>query len=227
MKTTARYLITFMVFCIVLVGLGYLYLPSKDLHPLRVEQEEVKAEVKTPVVDKKQLTCLADNIYYEAGSEPKEGKAAVARVVLNRILHGGFGNTPCKVVYQATNVKQLNEETDQEFWIRVCQFSWVCEGKSNPNRNSARYQSSLQIAYDVLAYNKYEEVITKNTLFFHNTSVINQFPHEVTARIGNHIFYAKKKVKRAKQKPYRYNKKPESSLVLNGKVPSKVDGESI
>ena len=74
MKTTSRYLISFMVFCIVLVGLGYLYLPSKDLHPLRVEQEEVKAEVKTPVVDKKQLTCLADNIYYEAGSEPKEGK---------------------------------------------------------------------------------------------------------------------------------------------------------
>ena len=32
----------------------------------------------------RQLGCLAKNIYHEAGSEPFEGKAAVAQVTLNR-----------------------------------------------------------------------------------------------------------------------------------------------
>ena len=34
---------------------------------------------------KKQIDCLADNIYYEARSEPEKGKVAVALVTLNRV----------------------------------------------------------------------------------------------------------------------------------------------
>lgn len=153
------------------------------------EQHETEPTTVQPV-DKKQLQCLADNIYYEAGGEPTEGKAAVARVVLNRISHG-FAETPCKVVYQTTTVKKTNED-DESFWVRMCQFSWVCEGKKNPNRNSTRYQKSLQVAHDVLVYDKYKDVIPKTVLFFHNTSIVNRYPHEVVAKIGNHIFYTKK-----------------------------------
>jgi spore germination cell wall hydrolase CwlJ-like protein len=140
-------------------------------------------------VDSKQLQCLAENIYYEAGKESTEGKAAVARVVMNRIHHG-FANTPCKVVYQATTVKQTNED-DESFWVKMCQFSWVCEGKGNPNKRDPRYQSSLQIAYAVLAYDAYKEVLPKSALFFHNTSVKPNWPHNVIKQIGNHIFYSK------------------------------------
>ena len=189
-------------------------------------QPELKQEI-AKVVDQKQLQCLADNIYHEAGSEILEGKAAVARVVLNRISHGGFGNTPCKVVYQITNVKQINEDTLEEFWVKICQFSWVCENKSTPNRNSNRYRSSLQVAYDVLAYNKYEEVIPKSVLFFHNKSFTNEWPHTVVKTIGNHIFYEKKRVnkKREKRKNHRYFDQPRSTQVLNGEVSDKVDRE--
>lgn len=160
----------------------------RSTHIKSVQQETEPTTVQK--VDNKQLQCLADNIYYEAGGEPLEGKAAVARVVLNRISHG-FATTPCKVVYQTTTVKQTNQD-DETFWVKVCQFSWVCEGKGNPNRNTHRYQTSLQIAKDVLLYDKYKEVIPKTVLFFHNTSYTNNFPHEVVARIGNHIFYKKK-----------------------------------
>jgi spore germination cell wall hydrolase CwlJ-like protein len=166
-----------------------------------VQQEEEPVVAKT--VDPKQLQCLATNLYFEAGGEPTEGIAAVARVVMNRIQHG-FGSNPCQVIYQSNLVKQINEETEETFWVKVCQFSWVCEGKRNPNTNSARYQKSLQIAYDVLAYDKYKDVVPLRTLFFHNTSVNNPFPHEVTARIGNHIFYAKKKVKKHEKRQHRY-----------------------
>jgi len=162
------------------------------------QQEIEQSLVIAKEVDKKQIQCMADNIYYEAGGEPIEGKAAVARVVLNRINHG-FAPTPCKVVYQTMNIQQTNDE-EETFWVKVCQFSWVCEGKANPNRNSARYQSSLQVAKDVLIYDKYKEVIPKTVLFFHNTSYRNDFPHEVVAKIGNHIFYKKKHVKKHSKK---------------------------
>jgi spore germination cell wall hydrolase CwlJ-like protein len=61
----------------------------------------------------KQLDCLTRNIYWEAASEPFEGKVAVAQVTLNRVEDGRFANTVCGVVYQK-NV----------FYERVvCQFS--------------------------------------------------------------------------------------------------------
>lgn len=171
------------------------------------KQEESKKVAKQ--VDKKQLQCLADNIYYEAGSEPTEGKAAVARVVLNRVNHG-FAPTPCKVVYQSTTTKQTNDD-DETFWVKVCQFSWVCEGKGNPNRNSHNYQSSLQVAKDVLLYDKYKDVIPKTVLFFHNTSYTNNYPHEVVAKIGNHIFYKKKHGKHKKKSRQGFVQSPKLS----------------
>ena len=181
------------------------------------QQQENEQPQVAKEVDKKQLQCLADNIFYEAGGESTEGKAAVARVVLNRVNHG-FAPTPCKVVYQTTKVEQINEETEQSFWVRVCQFSWVCEGKGNPNRNSARYQSSLQVAKDVLQYDKYKEVIPKTVLFFHNTSFKNTYPHTVVKRIGNHIFYHKKHVK--------VSKKSGQRVVQERKLPTETSVES-
>lgn len=175
--------------------------PRPTTHSV-VEQEEVVVKK----VDPKQIQCMADNIYFEAGGESTEGKAAVARVVLNRVNHG-FANTPCKVVYQSTHVKQTNDD-DETFWVKVCQFSWVCEGKGNPNRNSHRYQMSLQVAKDVLLYDKYKDVIPKTVLFFHNTSVVNNYPHIVVKQIGNHIFYTKKHGKSSKKSGSRFVQSP-------------------
>lgn len=201
--------------------LVYINYNSNQPEPEATVQEQKVAKT----VDKKQLQCLAQNLYFEAGGEPIEGIAAVARVVMNRVQHG-FGSNPCSVIYQSNLVKQVNEETEETFWVKVCQFSWVCEGKKNPPVNSHRYQKSLQVAYDVLAYDKYHDVIPKGTLFFHNTSYKNEFPHEVTARIGNHIFYAKKKVNRDKRKPYRYNKKSSEAHVQPSVVSGQAHGES-
>ena len=65
----------------------------------------------------RQLQCLAQNIYWEAASEPFEGKVAVAQVTINRAESGKFPSDICQVVYQK-NV----------FYEKVvCQFSWYCE----------------------------------------------------------------------------------------------------
>lgn len=162
-----------------------------DQLPTVPEVENNVPETKiAKIVDPKQLTCMAKNIFYEAGSESLNGQAAVARVVMNRIAHG-FGKDPCAVIYQASYVDKLIDDEMQK--VKLCQFSWVCEGKSEPNKNSARYKQAEQVAYDVLAHDAYTDVVPKSTLFFHNLSVDPLWPYKQVAKIGNHIFYSKAK----------------------------------
>jgi spore germination cell wall hydrolase CwlJ-like protein len=144
-------------------------------------------------VDPKQLACMAKNIYYEAKGEPFNGQAAVARVVMNRVNHG-FGSNPCNVIYQATYVEKTNDDGDM-YKAKLCQFSWVCANKGEPNKNSQSYLQAKEIAYDVMAYNAYEDVVPKSTLFFHNISVMPSWPYQQVKKIGNHIFYSKQKKK--------------------------------
>lgn len=143
-------------------------------------------------VDPKQLLCLAENIFYEAGSESHLGQIAVARVVLNRI-HYGFAKTPCAVVHQKTVV--MRDEGEKT----ICQFSWTCQDVPPINRNDPRYLQSREIAYQVLAYNAYAEQIPRNILFFHNTSVNPGWAYYRVKQIGNHIFYSKSKPKKEAQ----------------------------
>lgn len=172
------------------IGLSLSVSTNKIEETKTYEPQPAVIATTTKTVDQKQLQCLADNIFFEAGGEPIEGQAAVARVVLNRVAHG-YGNTPCKVVYQSNTIQQINQETEETFWVKVCQFHWVCEGKKNPNRNSPRYQKSLQVATDVLLYDKYKEVIPVTVLFFHNLTVHPNWPYQFAKKIGNHIFYSK------------------------------------
>jgi spore germination cell wall hydrolase CwlJ-like protein len=156
---------------------------------LEVENEVPETKI-AKIVDPKQLNCLAKNIFYEAGGEPLNGQAAVARVVMNRIAYG-FGKDPCAVIYQASHIDKLIDDEMQK--VKLCQFSWVCEGKGEPNKNSTRYKQAEQVAYDVLAHDAYTEVLPKSALFFHNLTVDPLWPYKQVAKIGNHIFYSKAK----------------------------------
>ena len=140
-------------------------------------------------VDLKQLACVAKNIFYEAGSESTLGQAAVARVVMNRVAHG-FAKTPCGVVLQSTMVEREDED-GEPIMKKLCQFSWVCEGKDEPGKNNAKYIEATKIAYAVLVFDAYKEVVPKTTLFFHNLTVNPNWPYKRVAQIDNHVFYAK------------------------------------
>jgi spore germination cell wall hydrolase CwlJ-like protein len=169
--------------------------------PEILAEEEDVAEievVKPKYVDSKQLKCLAANIFYEAGSEPEKGKQAVARVVMNRVKHG-FAANPCTVIYQVSTILvpiDNDPEVDDEGVKRVklCQFSWVCESDRRPiNPNDPRYKQSERIAYNVLAYDSYKDVIPNTVLFFHAIWVNPMWPYKKAVKIGNHIFYEKHK----------------------------------
>jgi len=146
--------------------------------------------VETKIVDAKQLACMTKNIFYEAGSESILGQAAVARVVMNRVNHG-FAKTPCAVVYQSHVVEKIVD--DEAVKVKLCQFSWVCEGKGEPNINSPRYKQAQQVAYEVMANDAYSDVVPNSTLFFHNLTVDPLWPYKQVAKIGNHIFYSRAK----------------------------------
>lgn len=173
------------MFIFLFVGLSHstnIAISDQRLLP-KITLEQVKK------IDPKQLACMANNIFYEANGESYKGQAAVARVVMNRINHG-FGANPCKVINQVTKVDDK----------KVCQFSWVCDMKPPPNKNSLAYKRALNIAYEVLVYDMHKEVLPKNALFFHNIHVDPLWQYKQVAVIGNHIFYSKVKKDANKQK---------------------------
>jgi spore germination cell wall hydrolase CwlJ-like protein len=134
--------------------------------------------VSEPIqVSDKELKCLADNVYYEAGNQPVEGKLAVAFVTLNRVYANGFPSSICGVVYQR---KVLS----------VCQFSWVCQ-KHNRFELKQHNEAKLVAKAVLKGYNGQIKDPTKGALFFHATYVNPKWRHGFvkTARIADHIFY--------------------------------------
>lgn len=193
MKENIKYLGLFTSILVLIFGVVLMNISGTHLFFEKAAEPVAEVAKVAKVVDPKQLACMAKNIFYEANGEPISGQAAVARVVMNRIQHG-FGSNPCNVIYQANYVEKQNDEGDT-YKQKMCQFSWVCEGKGEPNKNSPGYMKAKEIAYDVLAYDAYNDVVPKSTLFFHNTSVQPNWPYAQVKKIGNHVFYSRGKKK--------------------------------
>ena len=143
-----------------------------------VSQKQVSANMQ------KQVDCLAKNIYYEAGSEPYEGKLAVAQVTLNRVNSGKFPSDICSVVYQKTVDENLRT---------ICQFSWTCMVKELVNKNKYVWEESYLIAKRALTEPVLHDTIAQsNALYYHAVYVKPGWNKtKVVKQIGNHIFYSK------------------------------------
>jgi spore germination cell wall hydrolase CwlJ-like protein len=167
-------------------------IPPEEKHPSTRKLPDVKFEETANINPslKEQIKCMTHNIYYESGGEPHAGQVAVARVVMNRVLHG-FAASPCKVIYQTT--RKYDAKTEKA--VIMCQFSWVCEGKKGPNINSERYKTAEAIAIQVLPEDKWKDEIPNNILFFHNHTVKPGWKYKDAFVIGNHRFYAHGTVK--------------------------------
>ena len=143
------------------------------------------AEEAISVATQKQLTCLAQNIYHEAGSESFDGKVAVAQVTINRANNGNFPSTICGVVNQKT---QVADKT-------ICQFSWVCDPLAKGQRiYSKAWQESQEIAHSVLLDGLRLESLGTKALYFHNAKVRPKWGLARVDRIGGHTFYSGDKV---------------------------------
>jgi spore germination cell wall hydrolase CwlJ-like protein len=139
-------------------------------------------DVITAEQRKKELDCLAINIYREAGHEPFEGKVGVAQVTMNRVDHPEFPNSVCGVVYEKNN-----------FVGRVvCQFSWYCDS-THRNRpiNKEAYEESMTVAKKVLLEG-FRLPSLEPALFYHADYINPNWRYDRITQVGTHIFYKPK-----------------------------------
>jgi spore germination cell wall hydrolase CwlJ-like protein len=133
----------------------------------------------TTAMRERQLACLSKNIYYEAGSEPFEGKVAVAQVTLNRVNSGQFPNDVCKTIYQ----KNIFYEKI------ICQFSWTCDRDSGSRPpNNSNYRESEEVAKKVLL-EEFRLPGLKEAMYYHADYINPGWKREKITKIGHHIFY--------------------------------------
>ena len=133
----------------------------------------------TAAFREKQLGCLAKNIYYEAGSEPFEGKVAVAQVTMNRVNSGQFPDDVCKTIYQKNVVYDKV----------ICQFSWTCDRVTGaPPVHKANYTESMEVAKKVLLED-FRLPALKEAMYYHADYVNPGWRREKITKIGRHIFY--------------------------------------
>ena len=165
-----------------IVALAVITVSNHKLVELRSGIEAMPAGYVTASEKIRQLDCLTRNIYWEAASEPFEGKVAVAQVTMNRLASGRFGDSVCGVIYQK-NV----------FYERViCQFSWVCE---NTHRVKPVYQPLWQeselVAKKVLLEN-FRLPGLNQALYYHADYVSPGWKKPRIDKIGRHIFYGER-----------------------------------
>jgi spore germination cell wall hydrolase CwlJ-like protein len=127
----------------------------------------------------RQLQCLAQNIYWEAASEPFEGKVAVAQVTLNRASSSKFPNDICQVVYQK-NV----------FYEKVvCQFSWYCEHNHKVKPVHQQFYTESEAVAKKVLLEGFRLDGLKEAMYYHADYVNPKWKKEKVATIGRHIFY--------------------------------------
>ena len=128
------------------------------------------------ILDEKQLKCLTDNIYFEAGNQKDIGMKAVALTTMNRLKYDQFPDTICEIVHQKI--------------ANVCQFSWTCFKRMRIYDHAA-YLKAKQMAKHVLMNYRYMYDITKGATFFHRNDVRPSWanPRKRTVIIGKHLFY--------------------------------------
>src|SRR5271163_1714964 len=137
------------------------------------------ASLIDPKDSARQMRCLAEAVYFESRSEPENGQAAVAQVVLNRVRSGIFPTNVCGVVYQDRN---------RPF---ACQFSFACEGKSLRIEEPDAWATATRIAEAVVTGVSYDPKLA-DAVNYHAAYVYPFWAPSLkrVERIGAHIFYA-------------------------------------
>ena len=163
-----------------------------------------------PFLSEKDIGCLARNIFYEAGSEPLEGKVAVGMVTINRTQDERYPQDICGVVHQRTVVtvpQKIKEvKTVKTNWLSspkqvveiktnymkksVYQFSWVGQRNIRIREDDPRWIESQQVAEELArgGYGNWQEKYAE-AMNFHAVYVHPGWKLKKIGKIGNHIFY--------------------------------------
>lgn len=99
------------------------------------------------------VTCLAQNIWFEARGSSVKDQLAVAHVVLNRVASDHYPDEICKVIWQPKQFSWTHDglsdrvrfanERDRAIWKRVVQISMdAMSGElADPTRGATHYHA--------------------------------------------------------------------------------------
>jgi spore germination cell wall hydrolase CwlJ-like protein len=128
----------------------------------------------------KEVACLSQAIYGEAGNQPLQGKIAVAHVIMNRTKDEAFPETACGVIKQPGQFDFLSK---------------VRKLKDEDDAVKAQMEESIKAA--VLVMNEEVDDPTKGALFFANPKASTDKAWlkrlKKIVRIQDHVFYEMKK----------------------------------
>lgn len=150
---------------------------------VRITIAELEAAPKLSDVE---LECLKRNIFHEARNQTVAGMQAVAFVTINRTRTKHYPKTVCGVVEQYVQTKRG----------KVCQFSWMCDGKADvPDLkhpgDAEAWATADSIARNVLSSNA--DTFLEGATHYHATYVDPYWAHakrfKRLQQIGTHIFY--------------------------------------
>ena len=158
-----------LVFAFLLVATSVVAVKTLQNKPIRIQYVSLSEE------EKREINCLAQNIYFEAAREPKDGQIAVAFVTLNRVKNQHFADTICGVVKQRTKT--------------TCQFTWYCEQNiADINRNNL-YNDIRELAIYFYFNHSNMRDPSRGALFYHADYVDPKWKNMIkTAYIGRHIW---------------------------------------
>jgi spore germination cell wall hydrolase CwlJ-like protein len=119
--------------------------------------------------------CLTEALYFESRGESLDGQVAVAEVILNRADSPLYPRSVCGVVRQRGG--------------GGCQFSYVCDGRTDRMRDTDAADLAGRIARAML--DGAPRVLSKGATHFHTRAVRPSWSKRFskTASIGAHVFY--------------------------------------
>ena len=151
------------------------------------------AETTAVVLNNKDLSCLALNIYHEARSQSFAGQLAVAQVVMNRVKDSRYPNTICEVVLQGPHSPSWKDKTRMWPIRHRCQFTWYCDGKSDKPTNKKAWIYSIALTRYFLARSMMIIDFTEGATHYHADYVDPSWARKKnyikTVQIDTHKFY--------------------------------------
>tara|TARA_B100000963_G_scaffold160455_1_gene139556 strand:+ start:2870 stop:3391 length:522 start_codon:yes stop_codon:yes gene_type:complete len=140
-----------------------------------------------------EVTCMADNIYFEARNQGTAGWSAVASVTLNRVKDKRYPNTVCEVVKQGPTRESWKKNGKYYPLKHRCQFSWYCDGKKDKVHPMDKnlYKRIKEFSHMILIPGVNLLDITDGATHYHADYVSPAWKKSKTktVEIGDHIFY--------------------------------------
>lgn len=135
------------------------------------------ASLRVAAKNSTEQRCMAEAIYYEARSESRQGRLAVAEVITNRMRSGLYPDTVCGVVYQGSER------------VTGCQFSFTCDGSMKHRPRGAAWREANALSAQVLM--GLTRPVTHRATHYHTTAIDPYWSASLveTTRIGAHVFY--------------------------------------